>query len=75
MQRRVVKQKINGHSRGCAKCNWHGHIIFEKQKLSWGPAMKKQGLTPIECSELVVIVCEESVVCKVANSKQVSRGR
>ena len=37
--------------------------------------MKKQGLTPIECSELVVIVCEEGVVCKVANSKQVSRGR
>ena len=37
--------------------------------------MKKQGLTPIECSELVVIVCKESEVCKVANSNQVSRGR
>ena len=50
------------------------HIIFEKQKLNRGPAMKKQGLTPIECSESVVFVCKESVVCKVANSKQVSSG-
>ena len=33
--------------------------------------MKKQGLTPIES---VVFVCKESVVCKVANSKQVSSG-
>ena len=36
--------------------------------------MKKQGLTPIECSESVVFVGKESVVCKVANSKQVSSG-
>ena len=74
MLQRVMKQKMNGHSWGCAKCNWHGHIIFEKQKLNRGPAMKKQGLTPIECSESVVFVCKESVVCKVANSKQVSSG-